>query len=53
MDQFIEGYIKNSLSKYVKNDMNTQQFGFVPGYSIEECRIRVIGRIQEAILQKE
>jgi hypothetical protein len=32
--KFLEGYIMKSLRKYAKEQMNREQFGFIPGVSI-------------------
>lgn len=36
--KFLEGYLVRTLKKYCKERLNRNQFGFVPGLSIEECK---------------
>ena len=47
--KFLEGFIKPSLDKYSISRMRVEQFGFIRGIGIEECRYSLVGEVVEQI----
>ena len=47
--KFLEGFIKPSLDKYSVSRMRVEQFAFIRGIGIEECRYSLVGEVVEQI----
>jgi hypothetical protein len=45
--KFIEGYIMNSLRSHARAGISLDQYGFIPGVSIEECKEAVLRELDK------
>lgn len=43
--KFMEGFLTKSLKSYAINQLHRWQYGFTPGFSIEECKARVLEKV--------